>query len=211
MASGNVIRGMQKSRVRADVLEMSQTRRRCRLSGSVLAATLSLGLVACGEGDIDTGGAAVTTTVVADAPDRVSDQTEPAVADSSAFDEAENLFASTVGGNYVVTFEFVSQATAEAGPIVVEVNDGRAVDVTYPDAMTGQVLPQIPMLTVNDFFLRAQSVLADGGLIEVEFDEFYGHPLTMTLDPIPGAIDDELSIVVQSVEPIEVSFEQDGY
>jgi len=203
---------VQKSGRGADDANMSRLSCHRILSVSVLAAILGLGLVACGSEEVSsTAGEAAPTTGVADAPDRDAGDEVPRTVDRTAFDDAESLFASTVGRDYVMTFELISQVSAEAGPIRVEVVDGRPGDVAYPDAMSEQILQQIPMLTVNDFFERARSVLADGGAVEVEFDEFYGYPLTMTLDPIPEAIDDEMSIVVQSVEITELPPETDGY
>lgn len=193
---------------------MPRPTRRHTISVSVLAAALSISLVACGQDDADlatdTEEQIVQTTDSVEAPDRQED-VSPSEADRAAIDDAEQLFASTVGGSYVLTFDLISQVSAEAGPVRVEVVDGRAANVTYPDEISEQILPQIPMLTVVDFFERARSVLGDGGGVEVDFDEFYGYPLTMTLDPIPEAIDDEMSIVVRSVEPVEESLETDGY
>jgi len=143
--------------------------------------------------------------------------TEPAESDGGSgrvrteLDEAEDLFRSTVGESYTFTFEFVSSVTAEAGPISIDVVGGRVGAATYPDAMTRQVLPEIPMLTVADFFDRARSVLAGGGEVEVALDPSYGYPLTMTLDAIPDAIDDEMSVRITSLDPTGESPEGDGY
>ena len=203
--SGNHI-DVQKSDRRADDEGMSRSNRRIVASSVVAAALL---LAACGQDDADlaigTDDPTPATTEVTDLADRAVEDVAPPGLDRAAFDDAQQLFASTVGSDYVVTFDLISQVSANAGPIRVEVIDGRATNVTYPDAMSEQILPQIPMLTVGDFFERARSVLADGGNVEVELDEFYGYPLTMTLDPIPEAIDDEMSIAVQSIETIDVS------
>jgi len=205
--SGNHI-DVQKSDRRADDEGMSRSNRRIVASSVVAAALL---LAACGQDDADlaigTDDPTPATTEVTDLADRAVEDVAPPGLDRAAFDDAQQLFASTVGSDYVVTFDLISQVSANAGPIRVEVIDGRATNVTYPDAMSEQILPQIPMLTVGDFFERARSVLADGGNVEVELDEFYGYPLTMTLDPIPEAIDDEMSIAVQSIETIDVSSE----
>ncbi len=193
---------------------MQRSDRRHGIPVAVVLAVFGLATLACGQDVVVDAGApiagATDTTSVSD-PGRATVEPSQRADDLVALDEAEDRFISTVGGNYILTFEFVSSATAEAGPIRVEVVDGRAADVTYPDAISEQILPQIPMLTVGDFFARARSVLADDALVEVEFDESYGYPVTMTFDPIPDAIDDEMSIVVQSVEPVEQSLEADGY
>lgn len=186
---------------------MAHTTGRHRLARAVLVAGFVLVLMGCG-GDVDDSAPSVDGTVETDQEfgvDAPAERNE--VSDSSAkraaFDDAQDLFTSSVGPNYIVTFDLISSATAEAGAIRVEVVDGQVVSADYPDTVTEQVLPGIPMLTVNDFFERARSVLADGGAVEVEFDASYGYPQTMTLDPIPEAIDDEMSIVVRSVEPTE--------
>ena len=182
---------------------------------AVVLAAFSLATLGCGQDAagpvVDGESPTVPQADTASGADREADEPSQETGDQDALDEASDRFASTVGDNYILTFDFVSSVTAEAGPVRVEVVDGNAVNVAYPDAMSEQVLPQVPLLTVSDFFARARSVLADGGLVEVEFDESYGHPVTMTLDPIPEAIDDEMSIVVRSVEPVEQSLETDGY
>ena len=127
-------------------------------------------------------------------------------------EDAKQLFASSVGSTYVVSFEFVGQVSAEAGPVTVEVAGGVVVAESYPDATLEMVLPSIPLRTVEDMFERSLSTLVDGGAVEVTFDESYGFPTTLTIDPIPGAIDDEFSVRVISVEPGDDTLDSgDGY
>lgn len=196
---------------------MLRTASRRRTSALLFAAACGLAIVACGqdtsEADVgaEVGGIESVESETTLTPDRSVDVTSPANLQRAAFDDAESLFASTVGVDYVLTFEVVSAATAEAGPIRVEVVNGRATNISYPDAVTEQLLPQIPLLQVSDFFERARNVLADGGAVEVEFDEAYGYPVVLSLDPIVNAVDDEMSILVRSVEPVESSVEADGY
>ncbi len=198
--------GMQNSGRCADDDLMSRSTRRHIVAVSVVAA-LSLFVVACGQDDLDLTAAIEeqTSQTTGVAPDREADDVPLTDTGRAVFDEAQELFNSSVGSSYVMTFDLISRASAEGGLIRVEVADGRVVNVTYPDAISEQILPEIPMLTVADFFERARSVLADGGGVEAELDEFYGHPLTMTLDPVPNAIDDEMTIVVQSLEPVEAA------
>ena len=130
----------------------------------------------------------------------------------TALDEAEQLFDATVGSTYTVTFDFVGQVSAEAGSVVVEVANDQAVDVAYPEQTLATVLPSIPLLTVDDMFERARSTIANGGTIEVTFDESYGYPSVLSFDPIPEAIDDEFSVLVSSVEPGDGTIDDgDGY
>lgn len=178
---------------------------------SALVVVAGLVLAACGSDASETTAAEVQRSDTTTTAEGFRADSADASTDTSRLDEAEALFASTVGSNYVLVFDVVSSASAEAGSIRVTVADGIATDVAYPDAITEQILPQVPMLTVSDFFERARTVLTEGGGVEIEFDASYGYPTTMTLDPIPEAIDDEMSIIVKSVEPIEVSFENDGY
>lgn len=186
--------------------------RRARLGSAVFAlVALSLFFVACGTDDAATEPDNQGTEAAGDRGLVEGQPREATAMGREALDEAADRFASTVGDDYVLTFDFVSSSTAEAGAIRVEVVGGRATDVTYPDAMSEMILPQIPMLTISDFYERARSVLADGGLVEIEFDATYGYPALMTIDPIPDAIDDEMSVVVRSVEPTEKSPETDGY
>jgi len=180
-------------------------------------------LTSCGAGESET--AVPSTTPV----DQVSESTAPSedsLATSAAaaevdgagsvdlalLDENQQRFESTVGSDYLLVFDVVSSVTAEAGPVQVEVRDRRPVSVDYPDAMTEQILPEIPLLTVADMFSRARAVIDDGGLVEIDFDASYGYPTGMGLDPIPSAIDDELSITVRSVEPLDpITDEVEGY
>lgn len=180
---------------------------------AVIVFGLTLLAAACGADELETAGTPTSPAVEAAAQPERESEVDPQgeAVNQTRFDEAEQLFDSTVGQDYVLTFDFVSSVSAEAGPIRVEVVDGEVINVSYPDAMTEQILPQISLVTVSDFFERARSVLEEGGLVEAEFDEAYGYPLTMTLDPIPDAIDDEMSVVVRSVEPVEQSQETDGY
>jgi hypothetical protein len=164
----------------------------------------------CGTDDADSG-AAATTEALTVTTETGAGSGETQDTDRTELDEGQDLFRSSVGENYAFTFDFVSSVTAEAGPISVEVVGGRVESATYPDAMTRQLLPKIPMLTVADFFERARSVLADGGLVEATLDRSYGYPTTMTFDPIPNAIDDEMSVRITSLDPTSEMIEADGY
>ncbi len=127
-------------------------------------------------------------------------------------EDAKQLFASSVGSTYVVSFEFVGQVSAEAGPVTVEVAGGVVLAESYPDATLEMVLPSIPLRTVEDMFERSLSTLVGGGAVEVTFDESYGFPTMLTIDPVPGAIDDEFSVRVISVEPGDDTLDSgDGY
>lgn len=196
-------RGVKIHRGRAEDLEMYWFRR--------LGALLAMAVIVAACGGDDEPPLSQPTSIPAEPGTTVSSLGDSDESAWNELDEAEQRFESTVGRDYVVIFDFVSAASAEAGPIRVEVADGQPVAVTYPDTITELILPQIPMLTVQDFFDRARSVLDAGGLVEIEFDAPYGYPTFMNLDPIPDAIDDESSILVRSVEPLESSVESDGY
>ena len=181
---------------------------------AVLLAVVMLAVVllvaSCGTGESDSG-AAPTTVATTPTSERIAEPPETLDTEQAELDDGHDLFRSAVGENYTMTFEFVSSVSAEAGPIVVTVVGGRVESATYPDAMTEQVLPEIPMLTVADFFERAGAVLAGGGLVEATFDRSYGYPLAMSLDPIPGAIDDEMSVRIIALDPISDDTGGDGY
>ncbi len=139
--------------------------------------------------------------------DSAQDKTTAAVL---AIDEAERTFDSAVGSSYEITFEFVGSASVGAGPVRVEVVNGEVVDADYPEPILETVLTSIPLRTVADLFDRARITLDQGGLVEVTFDESYGHPTVLTIDPVPEAIDDEYSVHVISVEPSALP-DGDGY
>ncbi len=129
---------------------------------------------------------------------------------SSAIDEAERTFDAAVGSTYVVAFEFIGSASVDAGAVRVAVVDGEVSEAIYPEPVLASILPRIPLLTVADMFDRARITLEQGGLVEITFDESYGHPTMLTIDPVPDAIDDEYSVRVISVDPGDLP-EGDGY
>lgn len=129
----------------------------------------------------------------------------------SELDEAQRTFDAAVGSSYELTFEYVGSASVDAGPVRVDVVDGQVVDADYPDPLLETVLTSIPFRTVAEMFDRARTTLEQGGLVEVTFDESYGHPTLLTIDPVPDAIDDEYSVRVVSVEPKPLTEEGEGY
>ncbi len=135
---------------------------------------------------------------------------EAPTAQVSAIDEAERTFDAAVGSSYEITFEFVGSASVGAGPVRVEVVNGEVVDADYPEPILESVLTSVPLRTVAEMFDRARITLEQGGLVEVTFDESYGHPTVLTIDPVPDAIDDEYSVRVISVEPSALP-DGDGY
>ena len=59
---------------------------------------------------------------------------------------------------------------------------------------------ELPVQTVDDLYTMAASTIAEGGTIHATWGDG-GIPVSITFDPIPKAIDDELGITVMSVTP----------
>jgi hypothetical protein len=87
------------------------------------------------------------------------------------------------------------------GPVQVTVVDGRATEVLTPSGpMPLDRVAGFP-LTVDDLYAVAHEAIAQGGTAKATWGTVLGIPATLQTDPIPQAIDDELSITVSSFEP----------
>jgi hypothetical protein len=95
--------------------------------------------------------------------------------------------------DYVITIE--RQCFCPGGQFVITVQDGIVVSVTQdmlpvrPDQVAN-----VPKTVPELFALAAK--LPPASLVSLSYDELLGFPMQLSVDPIPGAVDDEYSIVV---------------
>lgn len=86
------------------------------------------------------------------------------------------------------------------GPVEVTVAAGVATDAT----MSGAPIPIAQLsgfpLTVDALYAEAQAALDGGGTITATWGDG-GLPATILIDPIPNAVDDELSVTVTTFVP----------
>ena len=84
------------------------------------------------------------------------------------------------------------------GEFTVTVVDGQATEVQWPPRIEPGVA--LPVQTVDDLYAKAAATIADGGEVHATWGNG-GIPTTITFDPVPNAIDDELSVTVVSFTP----------
>ena len=85
------------------------------------------------------------------------------------------------------------------GPVKVTVRDGQVASAIGPNGALEQDAISAFPLTVIALLERMQAAFAEGGTVTASFDGpgWMAVPVDVTLDPIPNAIDDELTINVQ--------------
>ena len=84
------------------------------------------------------------------------------------------------------------------GEYTITVVDGEATEVQWPARMEPGV--ELPVQTVDDLYAKAAETIAAGGDVHADRGDG-GIPTTITYDPVPNAIDDELSLTVKSFTP----------
>lgn len=88
-------------------------------------------------------------------------------------------------------------------PLSIEVKDGQVVSMTYND---GSAVPDSEREffaryeTINALFDYTKGAMADADEIHIQYDSTYGFPSSVQIDFIKNAMDDELSLYVQSFE-----------
>lgn len=84
------------------------------------------------------------------------------------------------------------------GGVTVDVRDGQVASVMQEGAKVDPSrLAGFP-LTIDAMYARIVAVLAQGGTVTADFDPG-GIPTRIEMDPVPNAIDDELTIVIRQV------------
>lgn len=88
-------------------------------------------------------------------------------------------------------------------PVDLEVEDGVAVSIEYTDE---------PKTVTTDFFQRADTIEklfaiiqdaidAEADSLTVEYHATYGYPVSITIDPIELAVDEEIAYFVEMLTP----------
>jgi hypothetical protein len=99
---------------------------------------------------------------------------------------------------------FGCECLLSGGPVQVTVVDGLVTDVAGPRGPVQlEDVAGFP-LTVDAVFEQAQQAIDGGGTADATWSgvgNAFGIPGTLLIDPIKQAVDDELSVSVQSFEP----------
>jgi hypothetical protein len=74
------------------------------------------------------------------------------------------------------------------------------LDPSVPDR-TGELLALGLSMSVEDLFDWIESQIRGGGEIDVTYDADLGYPVHVAADPVPGAVDDEISWELKDVTP----------
>jgi hypothetical protein len=85
------------------------------------------------------------------------------------------------------------------GEFTVTVVDGQVTEVGWPPRIEAGI-GDLPVGTVEELYARAASTIGEGGEVRAAWGDG-GIPTSITFDPIPNAIDDELSVTVVSFTP----------
>jgi len=100
-----------------------------------------------------------------------------------------------------VDYTWVIQMGCECGlngEYTITVVDGQVTEIGWPPRMEPGV--ELPVKTVDDLYAKAAETIAEGGEVHADRGDG-GIPTTITYDPVPNAIDDELSLTVKSFTP----------
>jgi hypothetical protein len=89
------------------------------------------------------------------------------------------------------------------GPVEIEVDDGEIVAALVVE--TDQPASAARHLTIEDLFDAVEAELdRKPDDIAVEYDETYGFPASVDVDPIENAIDDEHGFTAQQFEDLDL-------
>ncbi len=94
-------------------------------------------------------------------------------------------------------------------PLTIEVKDGEVVSITRADGATVGAMDNFyefyqPYSTIDRIFLKLEADLAgEADEVAVTYDPTYGFPISISVDVIKEAIDDELSLQISNFEILE--------
>ncbi len=96
---------------------------------------------------------------------------------------------------FCVTGSTTFQVTVTAGSIT------RAVNVATGESLSVTLLTIFR--TIDQLFTQAREGLTREGVVQsMAFDATLGYPSTLSLDPVRGAIDDEVTYITSNVAPL---------
>lgn len=93
-------------------------------------------------------------------------------------------------------------------PLTIEVQNGEVVSITKPDGTALESSDPSyavisPVTTIEGLFAQVESSSSgESGEVLVTYDTLYGYPVTISIDPIKEAIDDEISYQVENFEAL---------
>lgn len=100
-------------------------------------------------------------------------------------------------------------AFSEEMPLTIEVKDGEAVSIMRADGTLVRPTDTVygwyqPYETIDRLFLKLEADLGgEADEVTVSYDPQYGFPLTISIDQILEAVDDELALQVSNFEILE--------
>jgi hypothetical protein len=103
--------------------------------------------------------------------------------------------------SYTMDVEFLCFC-ALTGAVTIDVRDGKVTSVIQEGAKVDPARVTGFPLTIDAMYARIGAVIAQGGTVTAQFDP-NGVPSRIELDPVPNAIDDELTIGVRQVVPTD--------
>jgi hypothetical protein len=104
-------------------------------------------------------------------------------------------------GDYRLEVRFSCEC-AMSGVARIDIDDGQVADAGVNGVPLPPDLWQAFPLTVPAMFDQASLAIERGGTAIGEYDRTTGVPISLTIDPEPRAIDDELMIQIDSFTPV---------
>lgn len=96
---------------------------------------------------------------------------------------------------FCITGSTTFQVTVTTGAVT------RAVNLTTGESMSVTLLSIFR--TIDQLFTQAREGLTREGVVQsMAFDATLGYPTTLSLDPVRGAIDDEVTYITSNVAPL---------
>ena len=117
-------------------------------------------------------------------------------------DDARELWAEQAPASYTFVFRRSCFCASEfIRPVRIIVDGDTVVSAVFADDGTPIETPLSEVPTIPDLFDEIQSAI-DGGADEIAltFDEAYGHPVTVSIDFLAQAIDDEMYFEVSEFD-----------
>lgn len=132
--------------------------------------------------------------------------TDPTGPEEARLTAAQRRWESTrpASNSYTMQQRVVCFCVTGATPFQVTVTSGtvaRAVNLTNGESMAPTLLSIFR--TVDELFAEAREGLKREGVVKsLAFDATLGYPTTLSLDPLPNAVDDEVTYITSNLTPL---------
>ena len=115
-------------------------------------------------------------------------------------DAARQRWAANGPSEYEYTYAMTCYCPPESlRPVLVRVRDGVVIALYYGNFPGGELPSYEGEWTIPDQFARIQRYIDAGAkTLEVEYHPVTGVPISVSVDPIPNAIDDEHGFTISS-------------